>query len=637
MLPRCKSTTLTACLFLGLAVTAPPALLARQNPAPSGVRVQGTGTSVTISWAPLEVSGITYRVLRAMDARTTGTDLTTPVTAASFVDATTAPATTYYYQVVAVYRRENVASVPVAFTTAPLITVRSVIGTQPLAVAPTTTTLISRSAETLTSASRVASAPPPPANLTAVPAGFKSVSLTWAVVSGVSSYRVFGPALPAAGVVVTAQPYRVTDVPSGAQTFAISSEYTGVANGPGLPKSTVVVAPFSGMAASTALEQGSIVANFDFNVTAAEPLTFHLYRDDGRGGAQSELTTGVSWNRSAGSLPGIAHITGRSSPGNLVPGLDYKYQIAVGVAGGDLIPTPLMPLRIPLAPANLSAAPAAEFKTVSLTWALVPGVATYRMFGPTLPAAGVMVSAQPYRVMNVPSGAQTFAISSEYGGVTNGPSLPQSTVIVPPFYGMTASIGIERNSTIVDFDFNVTTTDPLTFRLYRDDGRGGEQKEITAGLAWNRNAGGVPGITHITGRSFPTDLQAGLEYKYQVAAVLANGDLIPTLIMSVRIPQFMVRGTVPLANDRVVIDWNPFGTAPYQVKKGVWTPQANGNTALLLDFIRDAAGNPVNFSGVRYEDTVVQHGVHYVYEVCARTALPYTPGLVCPAVDVLVP
>jgi len=637
MLPRLKSTTLTACLFLGFAITGPTALLARQNPAPSGVRVQGTGTSVTISWAPLELSGITYRVLRALDARTTGTDLTSPVTAASFVDATTSPATTYYYQVVAVYRRENVASVPVAFTTPALVTVRSVTGTQPLAVAPTTTTLISRSAETLTSASRVASAPPPPANLTAVPAGFKSVSLTWAVVSGVSSYRVFGPALPAAGVMVSSQPYRVTDVPSGAQTFTISSEYTGASNGPGLPKSTVVVAPFSGMAASTALEQGSIVANFDFNVTAAEPLTFHLYRDDGRGGAQSELTTGVSWNRSAGSVPGIAHITGRSSPGNLVPGLDYKYQIAVGVAGGDLIPTPLMPLRIPLAPANLTAAPAAEFKTVSLTWALVPGVATYRMFGPTLPAAGVMVSGQPYRVMNVPSGAQTFAISSEYGGVTNGPSLPHSTVIVPPFYGVTPGLSVERTSTAVDINFTVTAAEALTFHLYRDDGKGGEQKEITSSVQWARLAGPLPGTAQVQGRSFPTDLMAGLEYKYQLAVALATGDLIPTPFISVRIPQFLVRATVPLSNDRAVVEWNLFGTAPYRVRKGVQTLLANGALSLPMDFIRDAAGNPINFTGVKFEDFVVQHGITYFYEVCANTVAPYTQGMSCPGVAVAVP
>ena len=118
-----------------------------------------------------------------------------------------------------------------------------------------------------------------------------------------------------------------------------------------------------------------------------------------------------------------------------------------------------------------------------------------------------------------------------------------------------------------------------------------------------------------------------------MTASTASGDLYRSPPISLRVPQFIVRGTVPLAGDRVVIEWNPFGTAPYHVKKGAVAAQAGAGGALLMDFVRDAAGNPMNFSGTRFEDAVVQRGVTYTYMVCARIPL----GDACPGVEVRVP
>lgn len=70
---------------------------------PTNVRLRANGASVSVSWTPVEARGVTYRVLRGLDARGGGVDLTKPTETASFEDGQVPAGATYYYQVIAVY------------------------------------------------------------------------------------------------------------------------------------------------------------------------------------------------------------------------------------------------------------------------------------------------------------------------------------------------------------------------------------------------------------------------------------------------------------------------------------------------------------------------------------------------------
>lgn len=287
----------------------------------------------------------------------------------------------------------------------------------------------------------------------------------------------------------------------------------------------------------------------------------------------------------------------------------------------------------PASPAALEGH-AGLFREVVLSWNPVPGVTQYRVFGPPpMPAAGIVVSPPmgslpTYEAIGLPTGTNTFTVSSEYLGAANMPGLPTVSVLVLPFSPVSASVSVEMANTAVKLGFYHTTAEPLVLKVYRDDGRGGAKSEITANLSWSRRPGSIPGTTTVSVTSLGLDLTADRRYQYQLTAATASGEVYRSPPIPVSVPQFIVRGTIPLAGDRVVIEWNPFGTAPYRVQKGTVS-----GAALLMDFVRDAAGNPMNFTGTRFEDAVVQRGVTYTYMVCARIPL----GDACPGIEVRVP
>ena len=128
---------MTTCL---VAATAAP--LAAQA-APTNVSVVAGPGTATISWTGIRNTEVSYRVLRAPDAKSPGSDLTRPLGPAvhSFVDASAAAGTTYFYQVIAVYANGSQGAsaavqfpAPVAATAMPTVT-RAVL-TGPLTAAP---------------------------------------------------------------------------------------------------------------------------------------------------------------------------------------------------------------------------------------------------------------------------------------------------------------------------------------------------------------------------------------------------------------------------------------------------------------------------------------------------------------------
>jgi hypothetical protein len=281
------------------------------------------------------------------------------------------------------------------------------------------------------------------------------------------------------------------------------------------------------------------------------------------------------------------------------------------------------------------------FREVNLFWDLVPGVTQYRVFGPPpMPATGVLVTATlpgvtMYRATGMPTGTNTFTVTSEYPGATNAPGLASASILTLPFTSVGTTVNVELASNTVGFSFEFITAEPLTFKLFRDGGRGGPLTEVTTGILWNRSASTSPGMTRMSVRTYDVDNAPDRTYQYQVVVGIASGELLRSALLPVTIPQFIVRSTIPLSGDRVVIEWSPFGTAPYRVKKGVVTASTRPGVGggLLMDYVRDASGNPMTFTATRFDDMTVQRGVTYTYMVCA----PIAHGEACPGLEVRVP
>src|ERR1035437_7979401 len=94
-------TTVLLAGYLAAAFTAP---LGAQAAPTNVTAIAGRGT-VTVSWTGIRNKEVTYRVLRAPDAKSPGEELTRSLSfaIASFVDAKAVPGTTYLYRVIAVY------------------------------------------------------------------------------------------------------------------------------------------------------------------------------------------------------------------------------------------------------------------------------------------------------------------------------------------------------------------------------------------------------------------------------------------------------------------------------------------------------------------------------------------------------
>jgi hypothetical protein len=178
---------------LALATLLPAALAAQ---ATERVTVVGAGTTATVSWAPVAGQGVTYRVLRGLDAVKPGVDLTKPIAASSLIDPKVEPGVTYFYQVIAVYEgvKEWPAD-PVAYTApraaaSPVAIASAAVGT-PLAGGVQTRGSLPAPAPApvpaLTAVSPRAAPPPAPAGLsvTGTPA---AATVAWQPLPGVASF-----------------------------------------------------------------------------------------------------------------------------------------------------------------------------------------------------------------------------------------------------------------------------------------------------------------------------------------------------------------------------------------------------------------------------------------------------------------
>lgn len=309
----------------------------------------------------------------------------------------------------------------------------------------------------------------------------------------------------------------------------------------------------------------------------------------------------------------------------------YVYRVVASYADGTqgaaevtfTRPTPLDPAKF--------AAQQKGAGLIWLTWTPVAGVTTYLVSGPGTGPSGRQVTGNEVYLESVPPAELSeWTIASVYnpGGVlTDSRSWPKASTWVPAFGAGNAKVWIEGASTVVDITIPVHKQ-ATTIKLFH--GVNGVATTEIQGASITRTPGAA--ADNLLIRHFPT-LAPQAQHHYQVHGLMPDGRFwlsMPAMIVTV--PVFMLRTTVPPAADRVILEWNAFGTPPYTVKKGL-TVQQGGTTINAFDEVRDASGNPIQFTGVRFDDMAIQRGVTYRYQVCA--AIP--GGHACPQVEVTVP
>jgi hypothetical protein len=185
-------------IIAALLTAASAAPLGAQAVSPTNVTVAAGKGTVIVSWTAIRNTEVTYRVLRALKPEARGDDLTRPLgySVTSFVDATVAEGTTYFYWVVAVYRDGSEgASVAVQYPAAAAT------------VAPTSTTTTTTRQTTTSKTLIVAPTVALQASSMVANGQYNRVELTWKPVStnpGVVSYEVrraqVDPATPGAPI-----------------------------------------------------------------------------------------------------------------------------------------------------------------------------------------------------------------------------------------------------------------------------------------------------------------------------------------------------------------------------------------------------------------------------------------------------
>ncbi|MEO8453066.1 MAG: hypothetical protein ABI647_24970, partial [Gemmatimonadota bacterium] len=193
---RHRQIVAVVCLTLVAAALSPAAASAQRTrpskgglPGPAGVTVTAGAASAVVSWTALPDRGVTYRVLRALDAFATGADIAPPTDLVTLEDPKVSAGTTYFYQVVAVYADGTLgAAAPVAFTyagpTQPALSARApatAVNAPPLTLAPGATT----------PRNRLGAVPGPAPTGVVVTGTPPTARLTWNAMPNVARYAVW--------------------------------------------------------------------------------------------------------------------------------------------------------------------------------------------------------------------------------------------------------------------------------------------------------------------------------------------------------------------------------------------------------------------------------------------------------------
>lgn len=493
------SRSAAAAAVLLLAVTS--SLAAQKSPPPTNVSVVGAGTSATVSWTPVAVRGVTYRVLRGLDAGKPGTDLTPPIASASLVDPRVTPGTTYFYQVIAVYGNGiSAPAAPVAFTAAraaikpslpvasPSTRVALPAGKEALATAPASATVPTAAAATTTplvTRTDVAIAPgqlrsgavrvgPAPASISTTPAP-TSVALTWPSLAGVVAYSVERSVGAVAG-------------PWTASATVSTASYTDVALDPDTP--------------------------VQYRVTAS------YY--DGRAGVSAPVAT---------------RTTKPSNPANL------RASVAPHVITAQITPT--------------FQASSVAYGDIALAWDNVAGASYYEVSGTGLSMAR-QTPTPAFAVPQVPPGTATYQVIAwfkngvrQFGDATR-PTRVEVLVGSPPVTGFGGVTYAGSSAASVDFRW-ANSNGATGFKLFRGDAEFGPFAEVTQ-LNFAQN----------WVRDWSTNLQRGRTYYYKLLSTFPSAPIAWTAATRIDIPTAIpltgLTATSP-GPGRVRLSWAPLSSA----------------------------------------------------------------------------
>lgn len=455
--------SLTGLLLLTLI---PAGLAAQKGGAPpANVVVQASGSGAAVAWDLVKGRGVTYRVLRALDAKAPGLDITRPVDGGPLLDQQVAPGTTYFYQVVAVYPDGTtgvspsvgytVPAPPPAPSPAPAITSisspRATTGSlkgPPVALAPGSTT-------------RSPLATPTAVTNVQVQGTIASAVVSWQPVSGALSYSVkraapagFGGGAgygtpgnsPASGLPATTW----TDNGSGGVGFPAPGVYTyqvtaALPGGASVTGQTTWRRPDPTCAAPPAGQPMLAV----LDVQALPPAHFHAIGPSPNGGVftwtnpagaaayRIERSTQGSavWSLVGTSCGSAPEVMDPAAPnygmwffdrsGGVVPNTAYVYRLTTIAANGE-IGVSLIPWNAPNTPIVRWLSAAVAGNTVTLKWRYEPPLtnppnlpALYRVTAPYGLSQGSLASCAGITgctvvVNGVPSGSHKISATSAW-------------------------------------------------------------------------------------------------------------------------------------------------------------------------------------------------------------------------------
>ena len=491
--------------------------------------------------------------------------------------------------------------------------------------------------------------PPAPASLTATPAP-TSVALTWAAVSGAAKYRVAYRASDAASWTTASDTLTTTTATVANLTCTTAYEFRVSAYGNGttytaawgaattpVPATTSACAPVFGAAAYTfAVAADAAVGTVVGTVTATgrgdATISYALTPSDGDA-ASFALDT------NSGALTVAALLT--------AAGTSYQLTVEAGVGSGDAAPSASVPVTVtvqgaPAAPATLSATPA--MTSVALTWATVPGAATYRVEYRTSGAdswstASDTLTALTHTVADLTCAtAYAFRVSAAGDAITHTAAWGAATTPVPattsacaPGFGAAAyTFAVAADAAVGTLVGTVTATGmsdaTISYALTPSDGD-------AASFALDTNSGALTVAAPLAA--------AGTSYQLTVAARAGSGDAAPRASVPVTVT---VQGAPPApgslratpAMTSVALTWATVpGASRYQVDYLVaggesWTT-ASAMVTTLMHTIADLTCNTAYQFRVSASGDAITHTAAWG---AATTPVPATTTTCVPVFDV---
>jgi len=535
--------------------------------APTAVTVTAGDNETTLSWGA--VAGATaYNVYRSTTPGVQGTKIGASPTP-SYVDATAANGTTYYYQVTA----DNAAGEGTASTQSPGVT-------------PAVPAVVPAAPEGLS-----------------VDAGDATVTASWTAVANAKSYNVYrstnaGTQGPKIGSSSTTQ-YVDAAVSNGSTYYYTVTADNAAGEGPASAQSPAVTptVPVTAPAAPTGLNAVAGNGQVSLSWTAVAGATsYNVYRS----------TSSASQGAKIGSSATTSYNDATAANGST-----YYYVVTASNAVGEGTAsaaspgiTPTVPVSVPAAPSAVNAV--AGNALVTLTWTAAPSATSYSIYRSTSQGSqGALLGSSPtpsYSDTAVVNGTTYFYVVTASNSAGQGPASIQSAGATPQVPATRPAAPTGLNATSGNAQVTLTWTAAATatsYNVYRSTTPGVQGAKI----------GSSPSVGYADSTSVN-----GTTYYYEVTAVNAAGEGAPSTQSSAATPA--VPAVVPAAPasvntadgaSQVTISWTAVsGATSYKVYRST----TQGARGTLVG----------STSSTTLSDNTVVGGTTYYFVVTASNA-----------------